>query len=70
MKNIFLSMREDKITSRSEMRDSIDQKLILWVKKVGLNPILISNKNSLNLFKNLSPVGVILSGGNDIKKKN
>ena len=42
MKNIFLSMREDKITSRSEMRDSIDQKLILWVKKVGLNPILIS----------------------------
>ncbi len=69
MKNIFLSMREDKITSRSEMRDSIDQKLILWVKKVGLNPILISNKNSFNLFKNLSPVGVILSGGNDIKKK-
>ena len=69
MKNIFLSMREDKITSRSEMRDSIDQKLILWVKKVGLNPILISNKNSLSLFKNLSPVGVILSGGNDIKKK-
>ena len=69
MKNIFLSMREDKITSRSEMRDSIDQKLILWVKKVGLNPILISNKNSFNLFKNLSSVGVILSGGNDIKKK-
>ena len=38
MKNVFLSMREDRIISLGETRDSIDQKLILWIKKNWIKP--------------------------------
>ncbi len=69
MKNVFLSMREDRIISLGETRDSIDQKLILWIKKIGLNPILISNNNNFELIKNIKVAGVILSGGNEVVKQ-
>ena len=69
MKNVFLSMREDRIISLGETRDSIDQKLILWIKKIGLNPILISNNNNFELIKNINVTGVILSGGNEVVKE-
>ena len=42
MKKIFLSVREDVIFLRKEMRDVVDQKLIEWILSLDLLPIIIS----------------------------
>ena len=79
MKKIALSMRVDVIENRSEIRDSIDQKLINFLSQSGFQSNLIPNqifedstnsKKSLdNLYMWLNSIGVqgiVLSGGNNI----
>lgn len=76
--NIIITQRIDKIESRNEYRDSIDQRLITWISSLGLKPITIPNAlvNINNRFqkqpvldswlKDISIDGIILSGGNNI----
>ena len=73
-KIIFVSQRVDKIDNRNEIRDSIDNNLIQFLQNLNLFPIVIPNyKDNHNLksnisflFKILKPIGVVLSGGNNI----
>jgi N5-(cytidine 5'-diphosphoramidyl)-L-glutamine hydrolase len=65
---IFVSCREDYLVKRKERRFSIDKRLLKWIKAINLNPILITDINQIFFFKNLEPLGVILSGGNNINK--
>ena len=67
-KFVLLSLREDWSKKRKEINYSVDHKLILWIEKVGLSPILISNLSSVN-FNKFNAVGVILSGGGGIDPK-
>ena len=68
MKKIFLSVREDVIFLRKEMRDTVDQKLIEWILSLDLLPIIISNKFKLKHLNSLNADGLIISGGSDINK--
>ena len=68
-KYVILTLREDYIAKRKERRDAVDQKIISWILKLNLIPILISNKSDLKFIKLINPVGLILSGGNDINPK-
>ena len=68
MKKVFLTVREDLISSRQETRDSIDQKLVEWILSLDILPIIISNKFKLKHLKNLDADGLIISGGSDVKK--
>jgi len=75
-KLIAVSQRIDLITSVSEIRDSLDQRLSEWIISAGYNIVPIPNTllttNRLNSdglldwLYCLSPNGLILSGGNDI----
>lgn len=79
MKLLLVSQRVDKIKSRNEIRDSVDQKLLEFIKSSGYSFIQVPNiffndpsskqegKRDLNLWiSNISPDGVVLSGGNDL----
>ena len=68
MKKIFLSVREDVIFLRKEMRDTVDQKLIEWILSLDLLPIIISNKFKLKHLNSLNADGLIISGGSDVNK--
>ncbi len=63
---VFVSCREDYLEKRKEKRFSIDKKLLKWIKAVNLNPILVTDIDQIYYFRYLKPLGVILSGGNDI----
>ena len=63
---VFVSCREDYLKKRREKRFSIDKKLLKWIKAINLNPILVTDIDQIYYFRYLKPLGVILSGGNDI----
>lgn len=71
MKKILITQRQDNLGKFKETRDNVDIRLIKFVEKIGLLPILISNNiKNVDLFlKKLNPNGIVLSGGGDIKKK-
>jgi len=69
MKKIFLSVREDRINLRNEVRDSIDQRLIDWILSLNIFPIIVSNKFQMKHIKNFKADGLIISGGSDVNKK-
>ena len=72
MKIVLVSQRIDYIKNRDETRDSIDQNLINFLNKAGFIVIQIPNVNyNPNLYlklliEKLKPVGIVLSGGNNI----
>lgn len=69
MKNIIISQRIDYLSDRDELRESIDVRLILFLKKLGYTPYVISNflQEDIEPWLNqLNPIGIILSGGNNI----
>ena len=77
MKNLLINPKISINIKRKEINDQIDHALINWLIKNSYNPIVISNKslkltkNKLNRFlKSLKIRGIILSGGNEVKKKN
>lgn len=65
-----VSTRVDFIESHEENRDSLDQRLLSWIVKLGALPVPIPNVmsdfNVCEWLNNVSPKAVILSGGNDI----
>ena len=73
---VGITQRIDKISSRAETRDALDQSLVRWLVDAGFFPITVPNilevKGSLdNLSLNswleaIQPGALILSGGNDI----
>ena len=73
MKSVAVSQRIDWIESRSEHRDSLDQKLSDLLVEVGFlsfpvpNGMKLSKTRHINSWlEKLSPDAVVLSGGNDI----
>ena len=76
MKNLLINPKISINIKRKEVNDQIDHALINWLIKNSYSPIVISNKSlmlskkKLYLFlKSLNIKGIILSGGNDVKKK-
>ena len=74
-KYVFVSQMVDHITSRAESRDCLDQRLVMWLFKTGdtvipVSNFLINEQGVYSILKELtgliSPVGIVLSGGNDI----
>lgn len=71
--NVLISCRSYYFKNYKENRDCIDQKLIEWVLKLGLNPILLpnvlgkrENRIKLNSFlRKTKASALILSGGED-----
>jgi putative glutamine amidotransferase len=77
MKVILVTQRVDFLSDINEMRDSLDQRLILFLQMAGYLPVPVPNiiHNDINYsFSNslfswieaLNPSGFVLSGGNDI----
>ena len=66
---VLVTQRIDIFPERSEIRDSLDQKLIDFLSTLGILPIPVSNtlvshpKGLENLCKKLKPNGVVFSGG-------
>ena len=75
-KTIYVTQRIDFIHNRNEIRDIIDQNLILFLQRLGFIPVTIPNyslniKDSINaIFKNNPPHGIVFSGGNNIGEYN
>jgi N5-(cytidine 5'-diphosphoramidyl)-L-glutamine hydrolase len=72
-KAVIISQRIDIISNRNETRDSLDQELLLWIKEAGYlsvplpNTLISDNPSFLEEFiKIINPIGIVLSGGNDI----
>ena len=75
---VGVTQRIDKIDAYDEWRDTLDQRMILWVEKVGFTPVPIPNslvdmtlssKNQPMLERwldLLNIVALLLSGGNNI----
>ena len=75
-KYIFVSQRVDYIENRNESRDCLDQRLVTWLSHNGYTSIPIPNfltgkEDVYSVLKDLtrliSPVGIVLSGGNDVE---
>ena len=43
IKTVIVSQRIDKIANRNEIRDSLDQELLIWLIESGYLPVQISN---------------------------
>ncbi len=76
MKNILISPKISINTKRREINDKLDHALIKWLISNSYNPIIISNKTTIlkkkklyNFLTSLKLKGIVLSGGNDVKKK-
>jgi len=71
MKKILITQRFEKIGKFNEYRDNIDTRLTSLIENLGYIPILVPNSlNNLSKFvKEISPNGIILSGGGDALKK-
>lgn len=73
MKRIVVSQRVDVIVDRGERRDALDQRLSEFLWRAGFqaypvpNLLVRSGRKALSdWLDSISPVGVLLSGGNDI----
>ena len=77
MKRVVVSMRIDELADRDERRDAVDQKLIRFIISAGFMPVLVSNSlveiggtdengDLVRFLDEVDPVGVVLSGGNDV----
>ena len=71
MKKIIITQRFEKIGKFNELRDNIDSRLPNLIQNLGYTPILLPNNlnNLKNFIKDISPKGIILSGGGDALKK-
>lgn len=71
MNKIIITQRIEKLGEHNELRENVDTRLIALVDTLGYVPILIPN-NLVNIKKfinEISPSGIILSGGGDPRKK-
>lgn len=66
---VVVSQRVDHHISRNETRDALDQRVTVFLREVGVIPILVPNSLGALLEQWLdvvNPDGVLLTGGNDI----
>ena len=68
---VGITMRVDVCREGGEKRDSIDQRLLLWVQSMGGIPLLVPNNirsdsEANQWLKNLKIDALVLSGGNDL----
>ncbi len=71
MKIVAVSQRVGDYSTHCEIRDMLDQRLIEWIYACGFMPYPVPNllidMHALNSWlEALRPVGIILSGGNDL----
>ncbi len=68
MKPVLLSQRVDVLSDRGERRDAVDQRLVAWLADCGYLAIPVPNNPELldGYWQLVQPVGVVLSGGNDL----
>jgi putative glutamine amidotransferase len=71
MKKVIITQRFEKIGKHRELRDNLDVRLYNLIEKLGYNPIPLPNnlKNINKFIYQISPDGIILSGGGDPLKK-
>ena len=71
MKKILITQRFEKIGNFKELRDNVDTRLTDLIVKLGFLPILIpsNSKIILKYIDEISPSGIILSGGGNPNKK-
>jgi gamma-glutamyl-gamma-aminobutyrate hydrolase PuuD len=66
LKKIFLSQRVDAVAQSNEYRDALDQRWYSLLEELGCIPIPIANNSFVvhSLLEEISPDGIILTGGN------
>lgn len=66
---MLVTQRVDPIPERGERRDALDQRWIHLLLDCGLLPIAVPNSARVaeSLLAELEPVGVLLTGGNDLR---
>ena len=70
MKKILITQRFEKIGKFNELRDNLDVRLSSLFFKLGYIPVPVPT-NAVEIFdyiKQISPSGIILSGGGDPRK--
>lgn len=70
MKVVLYTQRVEVVKSYKERRDCADQKIAHFIKEGGYLPVPIPNTPSIAeaMVYALSPVGVVLTGGNSLQK--
>ena len=70
MKTIFFTQRQEYIKDYKEKRDCIDQNIPKLVSTLGFLPVGVPNNIDITslLFSELTPSGVLLTGGNSLAK--
>ncbi|TVO60275.1 gamma-glutamyl-gamma-aminobutyrate hydrolase family protein [Denitromonas ohlonensis] len=68
---ILVSQRIDVIHDRGERRDALDQRMVAWIASLGALPVPVPNNLCASgilraWVERHDPVGIVLSGGNDI----
>ena len=77
MKKIAVSQRVEEIPDRDEIRDALDQRLVMFLLTAGYLPIPVPNRlisqaseNEWGTLENwlaqVNPEAIVLSGGNDL----
>ena len=66
---IVVSMRPLKLNRIKETRDTVDQKLVSWINKIGYVPLLLPNTGKLSMYINKIKIsGFVIGGGGKIDK--
>ena len=65
---VAITQRVDILENRGERRDALDQRWGPFLAEAGLCPLVLPNNRTMaiTLVQQLSPSGLILSGGNDL----
>lgn len=74
MRRVAVSQRVDYYPERRERRDALDQNMVVWLRAADYMPFPIPNpflfeSDVCEWLDALQPVGLVLSGGNDIGKE-
>ena len=67
---VLYTQRVEIVESYQERRDCADQRIVDFISACGFLPIPVPNKNDLAeaLVRSLDPSGIILTGGNSLKR--
>jgi gamma-glutamyl-gamma-aminobutyrate hydrolase PuuD len=68
MRTLLVSQRQDRVSGRNEVRDSLDSQLVLFLSQLGFIPLPVPNNLSSvkDFFREIRPAGLVLSGGNTL----
>lgn len=68
MKTVIYTQRVEVVEAYQERRDCADQRIADFIFACGFLPIPVPNKSDLaeEIFKELQPTGIVLTGGNSL----